>query len=132
MKKIKRHVLEDPELEIDDVEEEEGECEDEDDSEEDDDDDDDDDFEDDFDVDDEDEDEEDDDEEEDEEDEAEWSPPSRRPAFRWSRSFGYDDEEEELTERMAAAIRAGKYVPRRSDPWTAHILYNALKDTGRL
>lgn len=121
MRKFKRRVLEDPEPELeldedelddeadDEEDEEEGELEEEDEEEE-------------F------------DEEEDEEDEEEedWTPPSRRPAFRRSRAFAYDDEDEELTEEMAAAIRAGLYVPKRADPWTAHILYNALKDTGRL
>ena len=137
MKKFKRLVLEDPEHELDldeeGEEEEEEEEEEEDEYEDEDDDDDDDEEEEEEDDDDE---EEEDDEETDEETEPDDPPwrPTRRPAFRRSRAFGYDDDgdAEELTEEMAAAIRAGKYKPKRADPWTAHILYNALLDTGRL
>jgi hypothetical protein len=121
MKKFKRRVLEDPDPELD-LEEEEEEI----DGDEGDDED----------------DEEDDEEEEYEDDEdtdGETEPDAppwrqtRRPAFRRSRAFVDDgDDAEELSEDMAAAIRAGRYKPRRADPWTAHILYNALKDTGQL
>ena len=124
MRKVKQRVLEDTEPEVDldedefDDEEDEEEEEEEDELEE---------------EDEEEEDDEEEDEEDEEEEEGEWNPPAQRPAFRRSRAFLHDDAEAEgLTEEMAAAIRAGIYVPKRVDPWTAHILYNALKDAGRL
>lgn len=119
MRKFKRRVLEDPEPELD-LDEEDYEDEDEGELDEDD-------YE-------EDEDEEDEEEEEEEDEEESWSPPlRRRPAFRRSRAFMYDDDEdEELSEEMAAAIRAGQYKPQKSDPWSAHLLYNVLKDTGKI
>ena len=56
----------------------------------------------------------------------------RRPLFGSSRIIRIDDDPEELSEEMAAAIRAGEYKPKRSDPWSAHTLYNVLKDLGDL
>jgi len=29
-------------------------------------------------------------------------------------------------------IRAGKYRPKSSDPWNAHLLYNLLKESGEI
>ena len=71
------------------------------------------------------------DEDEDEEEEED-QPRQRRPLFGASRYIRLDDEPEELSEEMAAAIRAGEYKPKRADPWSAHTLYNVLKDLGDL
>lgn len=43
-----------------------------------------------------------------------------------------DDEEEEGFEELEAKIRQGKYKPKKSDPWTAHILYQNLKALGEI
>jgi len=140
MKLFKRRVLKDPvdpdiEEDLDeDTEEEEEEVEDDEDDDEVDEEGDDDD------EDDEDEDEdddEDDDEEEEEEEEVQLAPrrrpAQRRPRFGQSRYVRVeDDAPEELSEEMAAAIRAGKYKPKHEDPWSAHTLYNVLKDLGDL
>jgi hypothetical protein len=126
MRKFKRRVIPDPEPEVD-LDELEGLIEDEDEDEDEDEEDDEyDEYEDD-----------DDDDEDEDEDDDDDEPLSlrrpRRPSFRPSRRFDFDDgDEEELSEEMAAAIRAGEYKPRRSDPWSAHVLYNALKDIGKL
>jgi hypothetical protein len=66
------------------------------------------------------------DEDEDEEEEEEEYP--------WDDDdIEYDEYgDETLNEKMATSIRAGLYVPKREDPWSAHLLYNALKDTGKL
>lgn len=52
--------------------------------------------------------------------------------------FGNDDEPEEDEEyeedtesshdALEPLVRAGKYKPKPSDPWTIHILYQALRD----
>lgn len=52
--------------------------------------------------------------------------------------FDADDYEEEAAEDAASfddlepKIRAGKYIPKKDDPWTAHILYQALQDLGEI
>jgi hypothetical protein len=124
MKKMKRRLLEDPpktqeeiEEDLDDEgledEEEDWDEEDEEDEEED--------------WDDEEEDEEEDDEEED------VVAFHRGPTHRARRGFSsFDVDDEELSEEMESAIRAGKYKPKRHDPWTAHTLYSMLKDLGKL
>jgi hypothetical protein len=138
MKLFKRRVLKDPvdpdiEEDLDeDTEEEEEEVEDDEDDDEVDEEGDDDDEEDE--VDEEGDDDEDDDEEEEEVQFApQRSPAQRRPRFGQSRYVRVEDgAPEELSEEMAAAIRAGKYKPQREDPWSAHTLYNVLKDLGDL
>lgn len=52
--------------------------------------------------------------------------------------FDGDDEEDEPDEdavsfdELEPKIRAGKYIPKKSDPWTAHILYQSLQDLGEI
>ena len=135
MKKFTRKVLKDPvgpeldeDLEDDEEYEEEDEDEDEEEEYEDEEEDE---HEDEDDEDEDDEDEEDDDGEEEEEDEDEYLPRAKFSRRRIVR-LDDDDEEEELSEEMAEAIRAGKYKPKRSDPWSAHTLYNVLKDLGEI
>ena len=43
----------------------------------------------------------------------------------------YDDDEESF-ELLEAKIRTGKYKPKKTDPWTAHILYQNLKALGEI
>jgi len=83
--------------------------------------------------------EEDEEEDEDEEEEEEESfsgyrspAHSRGAPHRPRRGFLSDEGDDELSDEMAAAIRAGKYKPKRQDPWTAHTLYSMLKDLGKL
>lgn len=132
MKKMKRHVLKDPPTTEEEIEDDEGEEEAEGEEEYDEED-----FEDDEEDEEEDEEEaEEEDEEDDEEDEEEsfsgYESPARRPR-RGFMSRGYDDDDDnELSEEMAAAIRAGKYKPKKHDPWSAHTLYSMLRDLGKL
>lgn len=35
-------------------------------------------------------------------------------------------------DRIKGLIRAGKYKPKQSDPWMAHILYSNLKELGEI
>lgn len=37
-----------------------------------------------------------------------------------------------LFEELEPKIRSGKYKPSQSDPWTAHILYQSLRDLGEI
>lgn len=56
--------------------------------------------------------------------------------------FDEDDEDEEEEEdgddetssfdRLAPLIRAGKYKPKQTDPYTVHILYQSLRDLGEI
>jgi hypothetical protein len=34
--------------------------------------------------------------------------------------------------KLEAKVRAGRYIPKRSDPWTLHVLYSNLKELGDL
>jgi len=43
-----------------------------------------------------------------------------------------DEEEGATFEDLEPKIRAGKYKPKKSDPWNAHILYNLLKERGAI
>jgi hypothetical protein len=45
-----------------------------------------------------------------------------------------DDEEPESSsfDRLAPLVRAGKYRPKQSDPYTVHILYQSLRDLGEI
>ncbi len=51
-----------------------------------------------------------------------------------TRFHGNDDYEDEpdgpTFDELEPMIRAGKYKPKQSDPWTAHLLYQALRDLG--
>ena len=79
-------------------------------------------------------------EEEEEEDEEEEEKPRRRyapPRPIRTRFFGDDFDEDEddegpTFEELEPKIRAGKYVPKQSDPYTAHILYQSLRDLGEI
>ena len=75
---------------------------------------------------------------EDDEDEGRvrrYSPP--RP-LRITRFSDFEDEDEDGEEGIArfdkikGLIRAGKYKPKPSDPWIAHILYSNLKALGEI
>jgi putative alpha-1,2-mannosidase len=33
---------------------------------------------------------------------------------------------------LESKIRAGKYRPKHSDPWTLHVLYSNLRDLGKI
>jgi len=62
--------------------------------------------------------------------------PAPRP-LRVTRFDGLDDDDdgdddEESFELLEAKIRTGKYKPKKSDPWTAHILYQNLKALGEI
>ena len=51
--------------------------------------------------------------------------------------FGNDDDDEEEEDApsfddLEPEIRAGKYKPKPSDPWNAHILYQSLRDLGEI
>lgn len=74
------------------------------------------------------------DEEEDEEEVRRYAPP--RP-LRVTRFSDFDDDEEVETDiarfdKIKGLIRAGKYKPKPSDPWIAHILYSNLKALGEI
>ena len=72
----------------------------------------------------------DDDEEEDDKPRRRYAPP--RPIRTRFHSDGDDDEEPDgpTFEELEPKIRAGKYRPKSGDPWTAHILYQSLRDLG--
>ena len=78
--------------------------------------------------------------EEEEEDEEEEKPRRRyappRPIRTRFYSDDYDDEESDeegpTFEELEPMIRAGKYKPKASDPYTAHILYQSLRDLGEI
>lgn len=77
----------------------------------------------------------DDDEDDDEDEEEEHRYVRPRRSFS-SLTYLYDDEDEEeggdeRWNELEKKIRAGKYKPRRSDPWTLHVLYNNLKELNR-
>lgn len=50
--------------------------------------------------------------------------------------YDFDEIEDHIPakkwQKLESKIRAGKYKPKHSDPWTLHVLYNNLKDLGRL
>ena len=78
---------------------------------------------------------EDDDEEEEEEEEVRrYAPPRPLRVTRFS-DFGDDDDAGDGITRfdqIKGLIRAGKYKPKQSDPWIAHILYSNLKELGEI
>jgi hypothetical protein len=72
---------------------------------------------------------------EEEDDEGEEGPSGRRYA-RPLRIARYEDFEVEndgpTFEDLEDKIRSGKYKPKASDPWTAHILYQNLRSLGEI
>lgn len=42
------------------------------------------------------------------------------------------EQKEEDWDDKADKIRAGKYKPKRTDPWTLHVLYQNLKETKKI
>ena len=73
-----------------------------------------------------------DDEEEEEEEEVEERPFLRRSVLS---AFEFEDEPrmtEEKWKRLEKKIRAGKYKPKESDPWTLHVLFEHLTVLGEL
>lgn len=79
---------------------------------------------------------EDDEEEEDDDEEEEVRRYLPRPlrVTRFS-DFGDEDDGEVDIQRfnkIQGLIRAGKYKPKQSDPWIAHILYSNLKELGEI
>lgn len=74
-----------------------------------------------------------DDEEEEEEEEVEERPFLRRSVLN---AFEFDEDEPRMTEdkwkRLEKKIRAGKYKPKESDPWTLHVLFEHLTVLGDL
>ena len=79
-------------------------------------------------------------EEEEEEDEEEEEKPRRRryaPPRPIKTRFHSDDEDEDgergpTFDELEPKIRAGKYRPKKTDPWTAHLLYQSLRDLGEI
>lgn len=74
------------------------------------------------------------DEDEDDEDERHIAP--RRPARRHNPTFlaslGSDDDvDEDELDDLLTKVRAGKYVPKKSDHYTLHVAYNNLKNRNR-
>jgi len=75
-----------------------------------------------------------------------------KPTRRSSISTSYDEEDEEdedeeddgedddgdhdysgpSFESLEPMVRAGKYKPKPEDPWTIHVLYQSLKDIGKI
>lgn len=76
-----------------------------------------------------------DDEDEEEEEVRRYAPP--RP-LRVTRFSDFEDDEDEVEtgiarfDKIKGLIRAGKYKPKPSDPWMAHILYSNLKALGEI
>jgi len=61
-----------------------------------------------------------------------YSPP--RP-IRTHYHSDYDDDDERdgpTFDELEPKIRAGKYKPKKSDPWNAIVLYNLLKESGEI
>ena len=60
-----------------------------------------------------------------------YSPP--RP-IRTHYHSDYDDDDDERDgptfDELEPKIRAGKYKPKKTDPWNAIVLYNLLKESG--
>ena len=73
----------------------------------------------------------------DDEEEAEEKRPRRRYApprpirtrFHGEVDFG-GEEDGPTFDELEPMIRAGKYKPKQSDPYNAHLLYQALRDLG--
>ncbi len=73
------------------------------------------------------------DEDEDEEEEGAVRRYLRPRPLRIARYDDFATEESGPTfEDLEAKIRAGKYKPKRQDPWTAHVLYENLKSLGEI
>ncbi len=73
----------------------------------------------------------DDDDDEDDKRRRRYAPP--RPIRTRFHSDDADDDVEPdgpTFEELEPKIRAGKYKPKSGDPWTAHILYQSLRDLG--
>ncbi len=76
--------------------------------------------------------------EDDEEEEEEEEAVEERPFLRRSvlGAFDFDDEEPRMSEgkwkQLEKKIRAGKYKPKASDPWTLHVLFDHLTVLGEL
>lgn len=77
---------------------------------------------------------------EDEEEEEEESRPRRRtyapprPIRTHYNSDDYegDDDAGPTFDELEPKIRAGKYKPKKTDPWNAIVLYNLLKESGEI
>lgn len=63
-------------------------------------------------------------------------PPERKIITHYDIEDDEDDEESEASnsrfDELEPKIRAGEYKPTSSDPWHAHVLYNLLKDLGKI
>lgn len=73
---------------------------------------------------------------EEEEEVRRYAPPRPLRVTRFS-DFDNDDEYEVESniarfDKIKGLIRAGKYKPKPSDPWMAHILYSNLKALGEI
>ena len=74
------------------------------------------------------------------EDEEEEERPRRRRRYapprpmKVTRFSDYEEEDEEAPDHddLEAKVRAGSYKPKRSDPWTIHVLYNLLVESGKI
>jgi len=74
------------------------------------------------------------------EDEEEEEKPRRRRRYaqprpmKVTRFSDYEEEDEEAPDHddLGAKVRAGSYKPKRSDPWTIHVLYNLLVERGEI
>jgi len=77
---------------------------------------------------------EDEEEEEDERPRRRYPPPRPLRVTRFHDLLDEDEEEDggPKFEDLEAGIRAGKYKPKPEDPWTAHILYQNLKELGEI
>jgi len=78
-------------------------------------------------------------EDEDESEDDDEEKPSRRRRqyapprpMRVTRFSDYDsgDDEGPSHEELEEKVRGGKYKPKPSDPWTIHVLYNLLHESG--
>lgn len=63
-----------------------------------------------------------------------YAPIRRRKMSTMYDSDGDDDEDEDgpSFDDLEDDIRSGKYKPKPSDPWNAHLLFQFLKDTGKI
>ncbi len=60
-----------------------------------------------------------------------YSPPRPiRTHYDFDESIEEDEDAGEKFDKIEPLIRSGKYKPKKSDPWNAHVLYNMLKEMG--
>lgn len=61
-----------------------------------------------------------------------YAPPRPMKVTRFSDYEPEDEEEVPDHDELEAKVRAGGYKPKRSDPWTIHVLYNLLVERGEI